>query len=73
MFVYDCNAILTDSTKNRSDKEITRLLTKLTGDLKIRRINPVLNFMDNESTTALKTTMTTMDIKYELVTSSNHS
>ena len=45
---------------------------KLTEDLKIYGINPRLNFMDNEASADLKTTMSIMNIKYQLVTPSNH-
>ena len=36
---------------------------ELTTDFKIRGIDPVFHFMDNESSTALKIAITTMDIK----------
>ena len=54
MYVYNCNAILTTETKNRSDKEIIWALKELTTDLKSRVINPGLHFMDNEAPTNLK-------------------
>ena len=71
-YVYDCNAILTTAMKNRSDKETIRDFTSLTEDLKSRGINPGFHFMENEAYTALKLTMTTMKIKYQLVPPSNH-
>ena len=43
-----------------------RAFITLTEDLKSRAINPRLHFMDNEELKALKTTMTTMGIKYQL-------
>ena len=49
-----------------------RDFTALTEDLKIRRINPGFHFMDNEASTDLMMTMTSMNIKYQLVTPSNH-
>ena len=58
--------------KNRSDKETIRDFTSLTEDLKSRGINPGFHFMENEAYTALKLTMTTMKIKYQLVPPSNH-
>ena len=48
MYVYVCNAILTTSTKNRSEEEMIRDFTGLTEDLKFRGINPGFHFMDNE-------------------------
>ena len=72
MYVYDCNKILTIAMKNRSDKYIIRSFTSLTEDLKIRGINPGFYFMDKEASTALNLTMTTMNIKYQLVPTSNH-
>ena len=72
MYVYDFNAILTIAMNNRSDKEIIRDFTSLTEDLKIRGIDPGFHFMDNEASTALKMTMTSMNINYQLVTPSNH-
>ena len=47
-------------------------LTSLTKELKIRGIHPGFHFMDNGASTALKLTMTTMNIKYQLVPPSNH-
>ena len=49
-----------------------RAFTELTEDLKTRGINQVFHFADNEASTALKMTMKTMDIKYQLVTPINH-
>ena len=67
MYVYDCHAILTSATKNRSDKEMIRSFTSLTEDLKSLGINPGFHFMDNEASNALNLTMTTMNTKYQLV------
>ena len=64
MYVYDYNEILTTSTENRSEKVMKQAVTKLTEDLKIRGINPGLHFMDTESSTYLKMTITFMNIKY---------
>ena len=72
MYVYDCNAILNKSTKNRSDKEMIRSFTSLTGYLKFQGIHPGFHFMENKASTALKRTMTTMNIKYQVVPPSNH-
>ena len=60
MYVYDRNAILTTSMKNRIYKEMLRVFTEFTTDLKIRRINPGFLFMDNEASTELITEMATM-------------
>ena len=46
--------------------------TDLTEDLKSYRINQDFHFMDNEASTALNMTMTSMDSKYQLVPPSNH-
>ena len=67
MYVYDCNGIPTIATKNRSDKEIIRSFTDLTEDFKILRINPGFHLMRNEAYTALKRTITYINIKYPLV------
>ena len=72
MYVYDCNATLATAMNNRSDKEMIRAFTYLTGDLQIQGIHPVLHFMDNEASTALNLTMPTINIKYQLVPPSNH-
>ena len=72
MNVYFCNGILTTETKNISDKEMIRDLIELITDLKTRHINPVLHFMYNESSTALRMTMTTMDINYHFLLTHNH-
>ena len=72
MYVYDCNSIRATATKNRSDKEMIIAFTSLNEDLKIRGIHPDLHFMENESSTDLKMTMTTMNIKYQLVPLNSH-
>ena len=58
--------------KNISDKEVIRAFTLFTEYFKRYIINPVFNFVDNEASAAFKMKMTTMDIKYQLVTPSNH-
>ena len=73
MYVYACNTILTIETKNRSDKEMIRAFASLTEDFKSRGIHPGFYFMDNEASTALKLTMSTLNIKYQLVPPNNHS
>ena len=72
IYVYDCNAIITTEMKNKRDNEMVRDFTSLTEDIKIRGIHPGFHFMDNKAYTALKLTMTTMNIKYQLVLPSNH-
>ena len=72
MYVYDCNSILTTATKNKINKEMIRAFTPLTEYLRIRGIHPGFHFMENESSTALNMTMTTMNIKCQLVPPSNH-
>ena len=72
MYVYDCNAILTTSMKNKIYKEMIRAFTSLNEDLKSRDIHPCFHFMDNEAYTALNLTMMTKNIKYLLVPPSNH-
>ena len=72
MYVYDCNEILKTAMKKRGEKETIRYFTELTTYLKIRRINPVLHFMDNKASSALKMAMTTVDINYKLFNPSNH-
>ena len=62
MYVYCCNVILATAINNRSNKEMIRYFSELTTDLKSCKINPGLHFMDNEAPTALKMTMTIMDI-----------
>ena len=49
-----------------------RDFTSLTEDLKIRGIHSGFHFIDNEASTDLNITMTTMNIKYQLVPTSNH-
>ena len=72
MYVYYCNYILTTEMKNISDKDTIRAFTSLTEDLKIQGINPGFHFMYNKSSTTLKMTMNSMNIKYQLVPPSNH-
>ena len=72
MYVCGCNSIATIAIKNRSDKEIIKAFTSLTEYLKSRGINPVLHFMYNEVSTALNITITSINIKYQLVPPSNH-
>ena len=70
--MYDYNAIITTAINNRIDKEMIRSFTALTDYLKTRILKPYFHFMDNEVTTALKMTMTDMNIKYHLVPPINH-
>ena len=49
-----------------------RNFASLTEDLNGRGIKPGFHFMDNGSSAALKMTMTTMNIKYQLVPPSKH-
>ena len=72
IYVYDCNDILNIETKYRSDKETIRAFTFLTEYLKSRGIQPGFHFMDNEASTALKLTMMTKKINYQLVPPINH-
>ena len=72
MYVYDCNAILTKATKNRSDREMIQDLIDLIEDLKRRGINPGFHFMDNEESTALNWKMTSTNITYQLVPQRNY-
>ena len=72
MFVYDCNDIITTAMKNRTDKDMIGAFISLTEDLKSHGINQGFHFMDNEASTALKMTMTPMNIKYQLVPPSKH-
>ena len=58
--------------KNRSDKEIIGVFIKLTKYLKSRVINLGFHIMENEGYKALKITIKTMNIKYQLVLPSNH-
>ena len=60
MYVYYCNSVLTAAIYNRSDKEMIQAFKELTEYLKSRRINPVFHLMDNEASTDLKMTVTTM-------------
>ena len=47
-------------------------LKELTEDFKICGIKPVFHFMDNKAYKALKMTMTSMNINYQLVPPSNN-
>ena len=49
-----------------------RAFAELIKDLTSRGISPGVHFMENEASTALKMEMTTMDIKYQLVTQNIH-
>ena len=72
MYMYECNAILTTETKNINEKVTIRAFTSLTEDLRSQGTNPCFHFMDNEASTTLKLTMNNMNIKYQLVPTSNH-
>ena len=58
--------------KNIGDKEMIRAFTALTEDLKSHGINPGFYFVENETSTDLKMTMTSINIKYQLVPPGNH-
>ena len=72
MYMYDCNAILATEINNIIDKEMIRSFTSLTEDFKSCVIHPGFHFIENEASTALKMTITSMNIKYQLVPPSNH-
>ena len=72
MYMYDCNAILTTAMNNWGDKETIRAFTSIPEDLKSLVINPGFHFMDKKASTALEMTMSTMNIKYQLVPPNNH-
>ena len=72
MCVYDYNSVLTTEMKNICDEEMVRDFIELTEDFKSCGINPGFHLMDNDASTALKTTMISMNIKYQLVPTSNH-
>ena len=69
---YDCNAILTTPMNNIIEKKMIRAFKELTTDLKSRWFDPGFHIMDNETWTVFKKSMSTMDIKYQLVPPSNH-
>ena len=71
-YVPDCNSIMTTATKNIGEKEIILAFIESTEDSKICGINPGLHLIDNEASISLNMTMTTMNIKYQLVPPSNH-
>ena len=72
MYVYDCDSTLTTEMNNRSYKDMIRALISLTEDFKSCVIHPGFHFIENEASTALKMTITSMNIKYQLVPPSNH-
>ena len=49
-----------------------KAFTELTEDFRSRGINPGFHFMDNEAYTYLNITITSMNIKYQLVHTSIH-
>ena len=49
-----------------------RAFTSIPEDLKSLVINPGFHFMDKKASTALEMTMSTMNIKYQLVPPNNH-
>ena len=51
---------------------MVQAFTELTEDLKIRGIKPGFHLMDNEASAPLEITMTSMNIKYQIVPPSNH-
>ena len=71
MYVYEFNAILTTAMNKRREREMISAFTYLTEDFKSRGIHPGFHLMENEASTALNMTMTTMNIKYQLVPTSN--
>ena len=54
--MYDCNAILTTAMNKRSDKDMIRVFTSSTEDLKSLVIHPGFHFMGNKASTTLKLT-----------------
>ena len=49
---------------NSSDTEMIQDFTELIEEIKIHRIKPGFHFVDNEASTALKMTITSINIRY---------
>ena len=54
MYAYNCDDILTNVMKKRSDKDIIQDFTELTADFKISGINLGFDFIDKKASTPLK-------------------
>ena len=67
LYDYDSNAILAEPMKNRSERELVQVYTKMHTYLCRRGLKPWLQKLDNECPAGLKAFMEEEEIKYQLV------
>lgn len=72
LYDYDSNAILAAPMRNRSDTEHLRAYNQLHQYLVDRGFKPLLQKLDNEASTALKRSIRTKGIDFQLVPPHNH-
>jgi hypothetical protein len=62
LYDYDSNSILSAPMKNRGDKEMVRAFDLLIQSLILRGLKPLLQYLDNEASLALKNYLTKQGI-----------
>jgi len=67
LYAYDSNAILSEPIKSRSESELVRAYPKLHSYLSACGLKPNFQVLDNECHAALKTFMSSNNIKFQLV------
>jgi hypothetical protein len=72
LYDYDSNAILAEPMKSRTDSEHVRAYNHLHQYLVDRGFKPTLQKLDNEASTALKRTIKSKGIDYQLVPPHSH-
>jgi hypothetical protein len=61
------NNILAEPMKNRSDSEAIRAYTVMYNELTIKGLRPLFQTMDNEASAALKTFITSREMKFQFI------
>ena len=72
LYDFDSNAILAEPMKNRSEREMVQVYTKLHTYLCRRGLKPRLQKLDNECPAGLKAFMADEDVTYQLVPPYDH-
>ena len=67
VYNYNSNSILVEPMKNHSDMEMVQTYTTMSSCQQHAGFNPIIQCLDNEASTALKTWMCDCNIQFQLV------
>jgi hypothetical protein len=72
LYDFDTNNIFAEPIKSMSDAEAIRAYTVLYDELTVTGLKPLFQRMDHEASSALKTFLTSREMKFQLVPSRIH-